>query len=197
MNVKSQSGNVSRTLIILAIVVFFAILIVYLGIKYAATKREQTYQAQQSSQTNNELPKPVYETKIGDTRFVFETALNLGNLLKGKSGVQQDLSTTEKFIEVVVGAQNKGKTEIPQYMWDLGYIIDSEGHKFVSVNNKAFYWIPKPDLCGSLLKPEFFPIPCVKIYEVSKKSTSLKVQVNATLPNSTKKQESFLDLNVK
>ena len=40
-------------------------------------------------------------------------------------------------------------------------------------------WLPDPDLCGALLKPEFEPTPCVRIYEVSTVSKNFKIQVIA------------------
>jgi len=108
-----------------------------------------------------------------------------------------DLVTTEKFIKVTIGAQNKGKSNVLQSSWDIGNIIDSDGRNFIPIINQAYFWLPKIDLCGSILKPEFEPTPCVKIYEVSKASDSLKIEVNATLDlNSSKKQKSFVDLLV-
>jgi hypothetical protein len=47
------------------------------------------------------------------------------------------------------------------------------------------------------LKPAFDPTPCVKIYEVSKKSTGFKIRVQTTIGNSTKKDSFLLDLIVK
>ena len=58
-------------------------------------------------------------------------------------------------------------------------------------------WLPNPNPCGERLQPAFDPTPCKKIYEVSKESTGLKVEVktgkNNTATNlSSKKIDSFL-----
>jgi hypothetical protein len=62
-------------------------------------------------------------------------------------------------------------------------------------------WLPKPNLCGELLKPAFDPTPCTKIYEVSKESTGFKIRIEAgknNKPISSGSNNSFLlDLIVK
>ena len=98
---------------------------------------------------------------------------------------------------MVVGAQNKSKVNLPQYSWDLGNIVDEEGRNFVPITNQAYFWLPVPDLCGALLKPEFDPIPCTRLYEVSKESTKLKIQVLTLSATSSKKDQALLDLNVR
>ncbi len=146
--------------------------------------------------TNNKcvsVLKPIYETKIDNIKFILESSEDMGNILKSQSSYEKDLTTTERFIKVVIGAQNKGVGSIPQYSWDVGDIVDSDGRRFVNINNKAYSWLPRPDLCGALLKPEFDPIPCVKYYEISKASTKLKVIIKVTPP---KQEESFIDLNL-
>lgn len=139
-----------------------------------------------------EPPKPVYETTIGDIKFYFQSAEDLGNTLKSTVQYQSDLTTTERFVRVVVGAQNKGKVNAPQYSWDAGNVVDSEGRNYENINNKAYNFLPKPDLCGAVLKPEFDPVPCVKLYEVSKQSQGLKVTVRTT---QLKKQEAVIDVS--
>lgn len=193
---NKQSGQISRVLLALAIATLIIIVIVYLAIKISSSRSQQNNNQQNSSQTN-EPPKPVYETQVGDIKFSVESARDLGNIIKSNSSFQQDLKTTEKFIWVVVGAQNKSKNNLAQYSWDLGNIVDSDGRNFVPITNQAYFWLPNPDLCGALLKPEFDPVPCTRIYEVSKASTKLQLQVIVTLLNSTKKQQALLDLDVK
>lgn len=108
-------------------------------------------------------------------------ARDLGNVLKGSQSRnpswQKDLPTTERFIKVTIGAQNKGLTNIKEQVWDIGNIVDSEGRNFTSSQYNVDSWLPDPNLCGALLKPDFEPASCVKIYEVSKVSKGLKIQV--------------------
>ena len=59
----------------------------------------------------------------------------------------------------------------------MGDIVDSDGRNFVPLQYNIDSWLPDPNLCGALLKPEFEPAPCVKIYEVSRISKGLKIQV--------------------
>ena len=56
-----------------------------------------------------EPPKPVYEVTLGDVRFLLQSSEDLGKVIKSKSQYEKDLTTTEKFIKVVIAAQNKGK----------------------------------------------------------------------------------------
>ncbi len=192
---NNQSGSISRGLIIIAVVVLLAIVFVYGIIKYTANRKAQQVSKAEAEKTANEPPKPVYDLTLGDTRFLFDSAVDLGPVIKAETTYQQDLTTTERFIQVSVRAQNKGKIDTMAYSWDIGNIIDSNGRNFIPDDN-AYYFLPRPNLCGAVLKPEFEPTPCVKIYEVSKVSTHLKIEVNMTPTNSAKKQEGFLDLNV-
>jgi len=189
---STESGQVSNMILILAVALIIVIVIIFVVIRINATKNANDAKSANPSET----PKPVYETTIGEVRFVFKSAVDLGNILKSKNNIyQQDLTTTEKFIQVTIGAQNKGKTDLQQQSWDVGNIIDSDGRNFVSINNQAYYFLPSPNLCGVVLKPEFDPVPCVKLYEVSKASKGLKIEVNA-IGSSSKRQESFMDLVV-
>lgn len=191
MKNKSR-GQISGILIILAIVVLVVIVVVFLALKLSAKPQPDNSTPQESI-----IPEKVYDTTVGNIRFLFELAVDLGDTLYGStSGVsyQKNVYTTEKFIKLTVGAQNKGKKNISQYSWDMGNIVDSNGRNFVSSNN-LYYFLPNPDLCGAMLKPEFEPTPCIKIYEVSKASTDLKVEIIVT-DESGKKQSGFLDLDV-
>jgi hypothetical protein len=109
-----------------------------------------------------------------------------------------------KFIQVTIGAQNEGTANTEQNSWNIGNIVDSKGRNFVPLQGYTIQpWIPNPDLCGVLLKPAFDPTPCVKIYEVSKESSGLKIEVETGKDNtannfSSGKIDSFLiDLIVK
>ena len=192
MKFNASSGQISRTLIILAVVVFVAILIVFFAIKFATNASKP-----KTTTDSNEPPKAVYEAALGDVRFLFESAENLGSVLRGSlanTSYQQDVFTTEKFVRVVVRAQNKGKINLQKFTWDIGNVIDSDGRVFPP-SDQVFYFLPRPDTCGETLKPEFEPIPCTKIYEVSKVSNNLKVEVIATDSNGKKKID-YLDLDV-
>ena len=196
---STQSGQIqiSKILIVVAVVVLVLIIAVYgvtsfLGIRQPTGS--QTGEESQMPETEPiEPPKPVYDTQLGDVRFLLLSAEDLGNIIKSTSQYEQDLKTTEKFIRVAVGAQNKGKSDLKGYSWDIGSIVDSEGRNFVSINDRFYYRLPKPDLCGAILKPEFEPLPCLRYYEVSKISTNLKVIIRALTPEA---KESFLDLKL-
>lgn len=189
MNIKfnKSSGAISRVLIMITVLVIIGIIVAYAVARFASVKNQGKNNQPPGPP---EPPKPVYETIIGDVKFSFQSAEDLGNLLE-KTTYEKDLTTTEKFIRVVVGAQNKGKNNIAQFSWDVGNIVDSDGRNFITINDKAYSHLPKPDTCGALLKPEFSPVPCVKYYEVSRESKGLKVIIKTTQP---KKQESMLDL---
>ena len=197
MNKKfnASSGQVSKTLIILAVVIFLVGIIIFLSLKYASSQKTATVKNQPTPPTTTtvEPPKPAYEATLSDIKFSIVSSENLGSVLKSKTTYESDLTTTEKFIKVVVGAQNKGKNNIAQYSWDVGDIVDADGRHFVSINERAYSFLPRPDLCGALLKPEFDAVPCVKYYEVSKVATGLKVTVITTSP---KKQTALIDLKV-
>lgn len=181
-----QKGQVSRLLLVLAIIVLVAVVIVYLVMRMAEKP------AAPSGPEIPEVPQPFYETTLGDIRFVFISARNLGNVLRVSdikntqySYAQKDFTTTEKFIEVTIGAQNKGTENIVQNAWKIGDIVDSELRRFVPVEGYSVQpWMPTINPCGALLKPAFDPTPCTQIYEVSKQSSGLKVEVKTGTDNS-------------
>ncbi len=176
--IKSERGQIAKTLLALAIVILIALGIAYIVVNKAKPKPPVV--PQNGNETQNQ---PIYEATIGDIRFIFLEAKDKGNTLYGKDSNypnwQKDLKTTERFIEVVVGAQNVGKVNTEERDWDLGNIIDSEGRVFVPSGSEVNSWLPsyQEDLCGSVLKPSFEPSPCKKIYEVAKVSTGLKIEV--------------------
>ncbi len=198
MNKKSK-GAASSILLILGVVLAIVIIVVFVVIKINASKTATKAKETESAQ-NNEPPPAVYQAQLGDINFTFELAQNVGSVLKSKDPrFQPDLTTTEKFIKVVIGAQNKGKVNIKKGSWDIGNIVDSEGRNFVPVNqdNQIFAFANNANVCGALLKPEFEPTLCEKYYEVSKGSTDLKVEIDLIDENSAKKKSSsFLDLIV-
>lgn len=179
-----QAGQASRLLLILGIVVFVAVVIVFVVMK--ATTAPPKPVVEQPT-----VPKIIYETTLGDIKFIFQEAVDSGKILYGSKSKypdwQKDLVTKEKFVIVTIGAQNKGKENIPERIWDIGDIIDSEGRKYVSLDQTASAWLPEPNLCGALLKPEFSATPCTKIYEVSRISTGLKIVISSYKKDSSGK----------
>lgn len=201
---RSEAGQVSRLLLVLAIIVFVAIVITFLVIKMA---EKPSAPVETPVET---VPLPVYEKQLGNIRFVFESAIDKGKVLKASEiennlyGSQKDLTTGEKYIKVIIGAQNKGTENTEQNAWTIGDIVDSKERRFVALEGYTVNpWLPNPDLCGTLLKPAFDPTPCTKIYEVAKESTGLKIEVKTGVDNSANnlssgKTETFLlDLIVK
>ncbi len=190
---NKQSGAISKIILILAGVVLLIAIVVFIALSIASSKKSNTQGNNQNTQTEVEIPKPVYDATIGDVRLIMQSSVNMGSALKSVVSYQQDLITTERFIKVTIGGQNKGKLETESFAWDIGNIIDSEGRNFVPITNQAYNFLPKPDLCGSILKPEFAPISCIRIYEVSKQSKGLKIQVISKVP---KVQSALLDLDL-
>ncbi len=195
-NQKKSAGAVSTVILFLGILLVVVVIIIFVAIRIAANRNAKPSSSPGPSGVV-ESPEPVYETTIGNTRFVFESAQDLGSVLVSRNrAFQQNLTTTDRFVKVVVGAQNKGKVNIPRDSWDVGNIIDSDGRNFVTINDQAFYFLPNPNLCGALLKPEFEPTPCTKYYEVSKESKDLKIEVIVSDPNSSKKQKAIIDMQL-
>jgi len=177
LDFKNQSGQVAKLMLSLVIVCLIAIAIAYIVLR-ATT---QPTPPPTLNENIEEVPKAVYENTINDIKITFQEAYNYGSVLYGSASnnpnYQKNLETTEKFISVTIGAQNKGKKDTTNGVWNLGNIIDSEGRNFIPNNYSANPWISKDNGCGDVLKPEFTPTSCTKIYEVSKVSQGLKVEV--------------------
>lgn len=175
-NLIKEKGQASRTLLIIAIIILVAVVITYLVIRVAENPPK-------NPTVTPPIAQPIYEQTLGEIRYIFQEARDFGGVLYGSQSKnpewQNNLKTTERFIKVVVAAQNKGKENIKNGSWDIENIVDSEGRNFVPLTNDS-QWLPEKNLCGELLKPEFDPIPCTKIYEVSKISTGLKIRVKNT-----------------
>lgn len=171
-----EAGQVSRLLLVLAIIIFVAVIIVFVVLRATTAPPKPT--------TGEPIgPKIIYEATLGDIKFTFQESRDMGKTLFGSESRfpdwQKNLTTTEKFIMVKIGAQNKGKNNIPERVWDIKNIVDSEGRNYLPIDNMANSWLPDPNLCGALLKPEFAATSCVRIYEVSKVSTGLKINISA------------------
>jgi len=185
-----QKGEIPRILLIgggifLVVIVIIIILVAVNGGSNANKKQNAT------EDVTRELHEPVYEKQLGDIYFTLNSSTDLGNVLKAQNSYQQDITTTERFIQVVVGAQNKGKVATGQYNWDLGNIIDSDGRVFTNINNEVSFYLPNPNPCGLSLKPGFYPVSCTKIYEVAKISKGLKIEVTVR-----DQSTALLDLNL-
>ena len=206
---NKSTGQVSKLLLVLAVIVFVAVIITFLIMKMA---EKPPAPVQPVTPT---IPLPVYEQTLGNIRFVFESAIDKGEDLKVSDIVQnQYISTSQKdlpidnpgakYIQVTIGAQNTGMVNTESNSWDVENIVDSQGRNFVPLQGYTITpWLPTPDLCGSLLQPSFDPSPCTKIYEVSKQSTGLKIRVETGINNTTqnftsgKIQSYLIDLIVK
>ncbi len=173
-NINKSSGQIARVLLALAVLVLVA-----MGIAYIVVSRTRPVVVPVDDIPD--VPLPVYETTIGDVRFVFLEATDKGSTLTGAKSNnpewQKDVKTTERFIELIVGAQNVGKVNTERRVWDIGEIVDSEGRNFIPTTQDVRTWLPQEELCGAVLAPSFEPIPCTKIYEVAKVSKDLKVKV--------------------
>lgn len=175
-NINKSSGQIARILLALAVILLVAIVIAYFVVKRAEKKPIPL------PPTGTEQPLPVYDTTIGDVKFVFLETTDLGSTLWGSNSRepewQKDIKTTERFIELIVGGQNVGKENTEEGIWDIGEIVDKEGRNFTPLEeNEVRNWLPEEKLCGAVLKPSFEPTPCIKIYEVAKISKGLKVKV--------------------
>lgn len=202
---NKSSGQAARLLLVLAVIVFVAVIIVYLVMRMATPAPKPPLPSASI------IPLPVYEAQLGDIRFVFMSAIDRGDTLRAAdvknplySSFQKDIHTTARFIQVTIGAQNKGTENTQPQAWEMENIVDSKGRNFVSSTGyDVTPWLPNPDLCGSLLKPAFDPTPCTKIYEVSKESTGLKVRVLTGKDNTSgnlssgKTDEALIDLILK
>jgi hypothetical protein len=198
---SAEAGQISRLLLVLAVVVFVAVIITFLVLKMA----EKPPAPAPTPTTQVQLP--VYEKQLGNINFVFESALDKGQVLKASnvtnsqytSYSQGDLNVSNpgaKFIQVTIGAQNMGTLNTEENSWDIENIVDSNGREQVPLNGYTVApWLPNPNLCGALLKPAFDPTPCVKIYEVSKQSTGLKVRVKTGIGNTSSNFSSGKTLN--
>ena len=190
---NKQKGEISKVILILAGAVLLLAIIIFVAISITSSRKSDDQTKNQDDQTQTEVPKPVYDTTVGDIKFILQSSINMGNTMQSTVSFQPDLTTTERFIKVTMGAQNKGKNDTAFGAFELGNIIDSEGRNYIPITNKAFNFLPKPDLCGSIMKPEFAPISCVRFYEVSRKSEGLKIQV---ISKSPKAQMQLMDLDL-
>ena len=96
---NKSSGQASRLLLVLAIVILVAVIITFLVMRMAQ-------QPPRPTQTSEPTPEqPIYETMLGDIRFVFQSSIDRGNVLSASKvtnsqyaySTLKDLITTEKF----------------------------------------------------------------------------------------------------
>src|SRR3989344_4220460 len=114
---KHSRGATSTILLVLGVVLIIVIVVVYIVIRTGAIKNAGTKPAT-TEETVTGPPPPVYDTNIGDVKFIFIQAQDLGNnLTSPNKSFSSNLTTTEKFIKVTIGAQNVGKLNIAQQSW--------------------------------------------------------------------------------
>lgn len=175
---KYNKGEISRGFLIAGAIIVVIIIITFIVIRVTKKSPEEG--------GIKEPEEPVYEATIRDIKFTFINAEDKGNILRGSESIypdrQKDLTTKEKFIKVIIGAQNIGKENISKEKWGLRELTDNEGRIFKPMDSMAVKaWIVaegyKGNQCGILLKPGFSPLPCIRIYEVAKISTDFKVKV--------------------
>jgi|SRR5581483_10812522 len=190
--ITGSRGAISKTLIIVAALVLVVIITVFFALQLNSMKsKNQSANNSTNNSTANQPPQPVYDVTLGDVKYVLQDAQDLGSRLTSSVSYISDLTTTERFIQVTVSAENMGKTNTTSGQWDLGNIIDSDGRVFLQ-DQAAYSFLPKqPQSCGAILKPAFAPISCTRIYEVAKVSTGLKVEVKNSSAN---KKITTLDL---
>ena len=117
------SGQISKTLLILAVVIIVIIILVFFAFAISSPKKQTNNTV--SNTTTPVIQEPVYETQIGDVKFLLQSSDNLGSeLTPPTNSFQQPLKTTENFYKVTIGAQNKGKITIKETMWEMGNIVD-------------------------------------------------------------------------
>ena len=177
-NITKSSGEISRTYLILGGIIIAVIIIAVIVISIVR-KPDSSLPGEEEI-----IQELANEVLVGDIRFKLKEAKDRGNILKvpeTEYSFVEDLTTTEKFIEVTISAENIGKENIQAGYWDINELIDSKERIFYS-SREANPWIPEESKCGALLKPGFSPTLCTKIYEVAKISTGLKVRVSSKQP---------------
>ena len=169
--IKKSKGALSTIIIVLIVIVVIALVIAFLATRNQKPKTQTT--------NSNTPPPPVYDLTINSIRFLSISALEEGNTLSGKLSKhpqsQEDLTTTERFIKVTVGAQNVAKVDTKRDDWDLGKIVDSDGRMYGPVD--ASSWITEDNFCSTILKPSFQPSLCIRYYDVARVAKGLKIQV--------------------
>ena len=131
MKINKESGQASRLLLVLAIVVLVAVVITFLIIKMAEKPIAPV------KPTTPTFSLPVYEQTLGNIRFIFESSINRGNILRASEIINgqknKNLTTGEKFIQVTIGAKNMGTENTGQNTWDIENIVDSQGSNFITL----------------------------------------------------------------
>jgi len=185
-------GQIPTKILIGVGVIIFLIIIVFVISKLSKKPLPPPPQPVEEKQ------EPVYETTVGNVKFKLIEAKDRGNKLlasesKNPEYTREDLITTDRFVEVVISAENIGKDNIPPNIWDMEELVDKESRKFYS-SPQFDQWVLKESKCGEMLKPAFTPTLCTKIYEVANVATGLKVKVSVRTFGDQKGGESFIDI---
>jgi len=182
-----ELGEISKELIILGGIIIAVVVVVVIVIS--------TVMKPPPSPPEPIKKGPVYEITLGDIKFKLKEAKDKGNLLEASEGKYpdryKDTTTTERFIRVIISAENIGKESTGVNFWGLKEISDSDGRKFDS-SEELKNWATGSSKCGAKLKPGFTPVLCEGVYEVAKISTGLKIKVF----NRESSKEGFIDLGL-
>ena len=190
-----NSSGKSTLLIILGIIIVVIIILVVVVTLLRSSEEPEPVIAP----VKGEMPELVQEVVVGDIKFAFVEAEDIGNFLRCEDRIRPpstcrssyDLKTTDKFIKVKITAQNVGQDSLRRRSWDIKELVDSEGRKFYSAGAKR--WISGESQCGEALKPGFTPTSCIEIYEVAKPSIGLKLRVFA---DADKSKAHYIDLGL-
>jgi hypothetical protein len=188
-NYKS-SGKSALFLILAIIVIIIIALVVVATVLMSSREQEEAIEI-----VKEEIPEPVYEVVVGNIKFTFIEAKDRGSVLRCEERTsppsncrpQDNLETTDKFVEIEITAQNVGRDDLRKGSWSIEELVDSEGRMFYSAGARR--WVPEESQCGALLKPGFTPTSCTEIYAVAERSIGLKVKVSG-------EKEAFLDLDL-
>lgn len=186
----SNSSGKGALFLILGVVVIVVVVLVIVTTVVRSPKETGP-----SEPEKGEMPELVHEVVIGDIKFNFIKAEDMGNTLKCEDRTsppticreEHDFTTTDKFIRVEITAQNIGLYDLRRGSWKTRELVDSEGRVFNSAGARR--WIPEESDCGVLLKPLFQPTSCTEIYAVAERSIGLKVRVSG-------ERDAFLDLDL-
>jgi len=167
-----MDNNIKIILMAIGLIFIVAVFIIIISVQKPETPP--------TSPEEEKPTEPVYEIIIGDVKFKLEKVEDKGKVLVATEDIypKKNITTTEKFIEVTISAQNIGKDNIAEKNWNIEEIIDSEERKFYSPAETR-PWTLQSANCGAVLKPAFTPTLCTKIYEVAEVSTGLKIKISS------------------
>lgn len=100
----------------------------------------------------------------------------IGTLLEGDNEWTEDVTTTGKFVRVLINVENKRNE--PDTGYEAPALVDGQGRRFRAYDERFFY-IPEEQSCYIENFNPNLPRDCMEIYEVAGDSTGLyKLVVN-------------------